>query len=277
MSTIVVDTRDLYEFFVAIDMPGVRKEAARVVVGVHTASADVAADFMQAAFNPSAGQQALQAGEAAVPPGQAFMENANMMGAINDMTGMMRDLIQSQTTVNGTMGNFVLKLDHVITAQTALEAEQAAQKAAQAAQMMAQKAAEKAQAQLQLAMTAVQKELLSLKKKRKREGKKAAAPGHAFNSHLQAILDAAESVEGAEGAEGVQSVEGAEGDAEPERSENAPHVPATKHVDCAPMMAAPQPAQKKRGRKLGSKNKNRKCYMCGFMTPIAQPCRVCVT
>ena len=61
---VVLDTQDLVNFFIDIKMPGMRAEASRLVVGVNQGDASVIAQAVQAAVAPSAGQQALQAGEA---------------------------------------------------------------------------------------------------------------------------------------------------------------------------------------------------------------------
>jgi hypothetical protein len=63
VETVVFGSIDLVKFFIDIKMPGVCAEAARLTVGVNQGDASVIAQAVQAAVAPSAGQQALQAGE----------------------------------------------------------------------------------------------------------------------------------------------------------------------------------------------------------------------
>ena len=68
METVVLGSHDLQKFFIDINMPGVRAEVARLAIGVNQGDAGVIAQAVQAAVAPSAGQQALQAGEAKTTP-----------------------------------------------------------------------------------------------------------------------------------------------------------------------------------------------------------------
>ena len=63
MTFVVLGNQDLAQFFIDIKMPGISAEAARLMVGVNQGDARVIAQAVQAAVAPSAGQQALQAGE----------------------------------------------------------------------------------------------------------------------------------------------------------------------------------------------------------------------
>ena len=63
MTFVVLNTHDLLRFFVDINMPGFRKDMVRVYQGIQQGDASVIAQAVQAAVAPSAGQQALQAGE----------------------------------------------------------------------------------------------------------------------------------------------------------------------------------------------------------------------
>jgi hypothetical protein len=102
-----------------MDLPGIQKKAARTVVGVNTASADVAADFMQAAFNPTPGQQALQAGGAAGTA--AVLPASEVIAFMTDMRTDLRndklDMRNDMQTINTNVvafGNKVLKVQHFL-------------------------------------------------------------------------------------------------------------------------------------------------------------------
>jgi hypothetical protein len=64
MTVVYMNTDDIYQLFLNFNVPGVRKEAARLAKGVNMGDAGVINEAMQAAFDPSAGQRAMQAGEA---------------------------------------------------------------------------------------------------------------------------------------------------------------------------------------------------------------------
>ena len=63
-----MNTDDTYQLFLKFDVPGVRKDAGRLWKGVHTGDAGVMNELLQAACDPSAGQRAVQAGEAVQQP-----------------------------------------------------------------------------------------------------------------------------------------------------------------------------------------------------------------
>lgn len=56
---------DIYEFFIAVNMPGVRKVAARRSMGVILGDPAQAAEIEQANLHPTVGQRSLQAASAA--------------------------------------------------------------------------------------------------------------------------------------------------------------------------------------------------------------------
>ena len=64
MTVVYMDTDDIYQLFLNFNVPGVRKEAARLAKGVNMGDAGVMGEILQAAYDPSAGQRAMQAGEA---------------------------------------------------------------------------------------------------------------------------------------------------------------------------------------------------------------------
>jgi hypothetical protein len=68
MTVVYMDTKDIYQLFLNFNVPGVRKEAARLAKGVNMGDAGVINEAMQAAYDPSAGQRAMQAGEAVQQP-----------------------------------------------------------------------------------------------------------------------------------------------------------------------------------------------------------------
>ena len=119
MQTVVFSSTDLVKFFIDIKMPGVCAEAARLTVGVNQGDASVIAQAVQAAVAPSAGQQALQAGEGVPvhegvpvfePPTNHF---AQLVGFMTDM----RKHMESQSVVNGAestvrMQNLVVATRH---------------------------------------------------------------------------------------------------------------------------------------------------------------------
>ena len=63
-----MNNRDIVKFAMIKNMPGILDESARLHVGVKTGDAGVMGELLQAACDPSAGQQALQAGEAVQQP-----------------------------------------------------------------------------------------------------------------------------------------------------------------------------------------------------------------
>jgi hypothetical protein len=81
-----MDNKDIYQLFINFNVPGVRKEVARLAQGVNTGDAGVMGELLQAAYDPSAGQQALQAGEAVQKPCLAFDHQA-LVSAIGTSVG----------------------------------------------------------------------------------------------------------------------------------------------------------------------------------------------
>ena len=119
MTFVVLNTNDLLRFFVDINMPGFRKDMVRVYQGIQQGDVGVIAQAVQAAVAPSAGQQALQAGEGVPvhegvpvfePPTNHF---AQLVGFMTDM----RKHMESQSVVNGAestvrMQNLVVATRH---------------------------------------------------------------------------------------------------------------------------------------------------------------------
>ena len=68
MTVVYMDNNDIYQLFINFNVPGVRKEVARLAQGVNMGDAGVINEALQAAYDPSAGQQALQAGEQVQQP-----------------------------------------------------------------------------------------------------------------------------------------------------------------------------------------------------------------
>lgn len=248
VETFVADNKEVYAFLVKMGMPGIDEECARVVIGVNTGDASIVNEVVQAAYNPTAGQIALQAGGAAVMvapvPGLDSTAIAPLVDVVTNMKNMVVDLIQSQTVVNGSMGTFILKLDHVMTAQTALEAKQAAQEAAQA--------------HIQAALAAVQVQVQALRKKRQDEAEASDDERNPPGSFPAPKHNA------------------------PRRNAFEHMMAAAQPAAKKPPMAAPQQERQERqernkaGRKPGQRNKNRMCRLCNVKTPVAEPlCQSC--
>jgi hypothetical protein len=68
MTVVYMNTDDIYQLFLRFNVPGVRKDAGRLWKGVNSGDAGVMGELLQAACDPSAGQQALQAGDAVQQP-----------------------------------------------------------------------------------------------------------------------------------------------------------------------------------------------------------------
>jgi hypothetical protein len=68
VTVIYMDTYDLYKLFMKFNVPGVCEEAGRLAKGVNMGDAGVINEALQAAHDPSAGQRAMQAGEAVQQP-----------------------------------------------------------------------------------------------------------------------------------------------------------------------------------------------------------------
>jgi hypothetical protein len=119
VETVVFGSIDLVKFFIDIKMPGVCAEAARLTVGVNQGDASVIAQAVQAAVAPSAGQQALQAGEG-VPVHEGVPVFEPPTNHFAQLVGFMTDLrkhMESQSVVNGAestvrMQNLVVATRH---------------------------------------------------------------------------------------------------------------------------------------------------------------------
>jgi hypothetical protein len=68
MTVVYMNTHDVYQIFLRFNVPGVRKDAGRLWKGVNSGDAGVMNELLQAACDPSAGQRAVQAGEAVQQP-----------------------------------------------------------------------------------------------------------------------------------------------------------------------------------------------------------------
>ena len=148
MTLVVLGSIDLQKFFIDINMPGVRAETSRLAIGVNQGDAGVIAQAVQAAVAPSAGQQALQAGEGVPSLGVPGID----MGFMTTL----RTYMESQATVNGAVGGMALKVMDVVKTQEAqattmsqVQAAQAQVQAAQARQETEQARQETAQARMQ--------------------------------------------------------------------------------------------------------------------------------
>ena len=103
MTVVYMDNKDIYQLFINFNVPGVRKEVARLAQGVNTGDAGVMGELLQAAYDPSAGQQALQAGEAVQQPCLAN-DQSQLMG----MFGKFFDKLEAR---DDKLGKFFDKLD----------------------------------------------------------------------------------------------------------------------------------------------------------------------
>jgi hypothetical protein len=119
MTFVVLNTHDLLRFFVDINMPGFRKDVVRVYQGIQQGDVGVIAQAVQAAVAPSAGQQALQAGEG-VPVHEGVPVFEPPTNHFAQLVGFMTDLrkhMESQSVVNGAestvrMQNLVVATRH---------------------------------------------------------------------------------------------------------------------------------------------------------------------
>ena len=115
-----MNTDDLYNLFVDMDMPGVRKEVVRLAKGVNKGDAGVMNELLQAAYDPSAGQQALQAGEQVQQPCLAFDQQA-LVSAIatsvgSAMVSSMSTYLVKQDAREAAMSTYLVKQDAKETA-----------------------------------------------------------------------------------------------------------------------------------------------------------------
>ena len=60
MKDVYMDNDDIYQLFIKYNLPGVRKEVGRLALGVNMGDAGVINEALQARYDPSAGQRALQ-------------------------------------------------------------------------------------------------------------------------------------------------------------------------------------------------------------------------
>ena len=141
MTFVVLNTHDLLRFFVDINMPGFRKDVVRVYQGIQQGDVGVIAQAVQAAVAPSAGQQALQAGEGVPSLGVPGID----MGFMTTL----RTYMESQATVNGAVGGMALKVMDVVKMQATQATTMAQVQAAQARQETEQARQETAQARVQ--------------------------------------------------------------------------------------------------------------------------------
>ncbi len=70
MTVVYMDNDDIYQLFIKHDVKGVRREVARLAIGVNLGDAGVIGEALQTRFDPSAGQRALQAGEPGLQAGE---------------------------------------------------------------------------------------------------------------------------------------------------------------------------------------------------------------
>ena len=98
MTVVYMSTNDIYQLFIKFNVPGVRKEVARLAQGVNMGDAGVMGELLQAAHDPSAGQRAVQAGEAVPQQCLAFDQQAlvSVLQANNAaMTSSMTSAMQA--------------------------------------------------------------------------------------------------------------------------------------------------------------------------------------
>ena len=95
MTVVYMSTDDIYQLFLKFNVPGVRKDAGRLWKGVNTGAAGVMNQVMQAAHDPSAGQRALQAGEAVPQQCLAFDQQALVSAMSCTMTSVMTGVLQA--------------------------------------------------------------------------------------------------------------------------------------------------------------------------------------
>jgi hypothetical protein len=115
-----MDNKDIYQLFINFNVPGVRKEVARLAQGVNTGDAGVMGELLQAAYDPSAGQQALQAGEQVQQPCIAFDQQA-LVSAIatsvgSAMVSSMSTYLVKQDAREAAMSTYLVKQDAKETA-----------------------------------------------------------------------------------------------------------------------------------------------------------------
>jgi len=99
MTVVYMSTDDIYQLFLKFNVPGVRKDAGRLWKGVNTGDAGVMYQVMQAAHDPSAGQRAVQAGEAVPQQCLAFDQQALVSAMSGTMTSAMSGVLQTNNAV----------------------------------------------------------------------------------------------------------------------------------------------------------------------------------
>jgi hypothetical protein len=95
MTVVFMDTDDVYQLLLKFDVPGVRKDAGRLWKGVQTGDAGVMGELLQAAYDPSAGQRAVQAGEDVQQPSLALNQQGLMSMMTSAMTSAMAVAIKT--------------------------------------------------------------------------------------------------------------------------------------------------------------------------------------
>jgi hypothetical protein len=103
MTVVYMDTDDIYQLFLNFSVPGVRKEAARLAKGVNMGDAGVMGEILQAAYDPSAGQRAMQAGEAMHQPILALRHH----DYVAEMNAMINASMQMQNASSASLAAFV--------------------------------------------------------------------------------------------------------------------------------------------------------------------------
>ena len=105
MTVVYMSTNDIYQLFIKFNVPGVRKEVARLAQGVNMGDAGVMGELLQAAHDPSAGQRAVQAGEEVPQQCLAFDQQAlvsvlqaNNAAMTSSMTSVMTSAMTSAMT-----------------------------------------------------------------------------------------------------------------------------------------------------------------------------------
>ena len=102
MTVVYMNTDDIYQLFLKFDVPGVRKDAGRLWKGVNRGDAGVMGELLQAAYDPNAGQRAVQAGEAAQQLGLVWEQNA-LVSVMTTMTTSISTMMQNNNAAISTM------------------------------------------------------------------------------------------------------------------------------------------------------------------------------
>jgi len=99
MTVVYMSTNDIYQLFIKFNVPGVRKEVARLAQGVNMGDAGVMGELLQAAHDPSAGQRAVQAGEEVPQQCLAFDQQALVSVLQANNAAMTSSMTSSMTSV----------------------------------------------------------------------------------------------------------------------------------------------------------------------------------